>query len=110
MPRRRRRPTARRPNCNAAPKRAKATKPPPRLPRAAAPAPAPDGETPKLQRRSEAGESSETAAEAAAGDAPPAAERNDPRRYTDAQIIQDARAAAGTFSAGLPNYLVQQVT
>src|ERR1035438_4792932 len=44
-------------------------------------APAPDGETPKLQRRSEAGESSETAAEPAAGDAPPAAESNDPRRY-----------------------------
>ena len=75
-----------------------------------APAPAPDGETPKLQRRSEAGESTETAAEAAAPDAPAAAESIDPRRYTDAQIVQDARAAAGAFSAGLPNYLVQQVT
>src|ERR1035438_8583644 len=76
----------------------------------AAPAPAPAGAPPKQQRRSEAGESTETAAEAAAPDPPAAAESIDPRRYTDAQIVQDARAAAGAFSAGLPNYLVQQVT
>ena len=66
-----------------------------------------DGEAPKLQRRSDPAES---AADAAAPDALPAAESNDPRRNTDAQIIQDARAAAGAFSASLPNYLVQQVT
>jgi hypothetical protein len=66
-----------------------------------------DGDAPKLQRRSDAAEGT---ADAAGPDAPPAAESNDPRRYTDAQIIQDARAAASTFSAGLPNYLVQQVT
>ena len=34
----------------------------------------------------------------------------DPARYTDAQILQDARTAAAAFSASLPNYLVQQVT
>jgi hypothetical protein len=79
-------------------------------------APAADGETPRLQRRSEAGESAENAggagapATAAASEAEPPAASNDPGRYTDAQIIQDARAAAGAFSASLPNYLVQQVT
>jgi hypothetical protein len=66
-----------------------------------------DGEAPKLGRRSDAGEST---ADVAAPDAGPAAESNDPRRYTDEQIIQDARAAAGAFSASLPDYLVQQVT
>jgi hypothetical protein len=54
------------------------------------------------------------AEDGAAADVPPTAgpavESNDPRRYTDAQIIQDARAAAGVFSASLPDYLVQQVT
>ena len=70
-----------------------------------------DGESPKLQRRSEPGEGSGDAAAPDAGpDAGPAAESNDPRRYTDEQIIRDARAAAGAFSAGLPDYLVQQVT
>jgi hypothetical protein len=66
-----------------------------------------DGESPKPGHRSDAGEGT---ADAAAPDAGPAAESNDPRRYTDEQIIQDARAAAGAFSASLPDYLVQQVT
>jgi len=74
-----------------------------------------DGEAPKLQRRPGAAESS---SDGAAPDAAPPAEggaangtvNNDPRRYTDAQIIQDARTTAGAFSASLPNYLVQQVT
>jgi hypothetical protein len=65
-----------------------------------------DGDAPRLQR---AGGKDGTA-EAAAPDAAAEAANNDPRRYTDAQIIQDARTAAGTFSASLPNYLVQQVT
>jgi hypothetical protein len=34
----------------------------------------------------------------------------DPRSDTDEQIIRDARAAAKEFSAGLPNFLVQQNT
>jgi hypothetical protein len=67
-----------------------------------------DGESPKLGRRSDTGEG--TTADAAAPDAGPAADSGDPRRYTDEQIIQDARAAAGAFSASLPDYLVQQVT
>ena len=66
-----------------------------------------DGDTPKLGRRSDTGEGT---ADAAAPDAGPAADSGDPRRYTDEQIIQDARAAAGAFSASLPDYLVQQVT
>jgi hypothetical protein len=66
-----------------------------------------DGEAPKLPRRSETGEGT---ADAAAPDAGPAAGSGDPGRYTDEQIIQDARAAAGAFSASLPDYLVQQVT
>jgi hypothetical protein len=66
-----------------------------------------DGEAPKVQRRAD---SAGSPAGDAAPDAAPAAESNDPRRYTDAQIIQDARTAAGTFSASLPNYLVEQVT
>jgi hypothetical protein len=66
-----------------------------------------DGEAPKLQRRSDAGEGP---ADAPEPDVVPAAESNDPRRYTDERIIQDARAAAGAFSAGLPDYLAQQVT
>ncbi|MCX6632744.1 MAG: hypothetical protein NTW28_34520 [Candidatus Solibacter sp.] len=66
-----------------------------------------DGELPKLQRRPGAEES---AADAAGPDAAGPSEANEPRRYTDAQIIQDARAAASAFSASLPNYLVQQVT
>src|ERR1039458_3861394 len=66
-----------------------------------------DGDAPKLGRRSDAGEA---AVDPAAPDAGPAAESNDPRHYTDEQIIQDARAAAGAFSASLPDYLVQQVT
>jgi hypothetical protein len=75
---------------------------------AAAPVGAPaDGDAPKMQRRSDSGEST---AEVAAPDPEPPAESGDPRHYTDAQIIQDARAAAGAFSASLPDYLVQQVT
>src|ERR1019366_3244349 len=66
-----------------------------------------DGDAPKLGRRSDAGEA---AADATAPDAEPAAESNDPRHYTDEQIIQDAPAPAATFSASLPDYLVQQVT
>ena len=66
-----------------------------------------DGDAPKLQRQSGGAEGT---ADAAASDAAGGAASNDPRRYTDAQIIQDARTAAGTFSASLPNYLVQQVT
>ena len=66
-----------------------------------------DGDAPKLQRRTEG---SESTSDVAAPDDAPAAGSNDPRRYTDAQIIQDARTAAGTFSASLPNYLVEQVT
>jgi hypothetical protein len=65
-----------------------------------------DGDTPKLQRRSDAA----GAAPDAAPDAAPAPESVDPKHYTDAQIITDARVAAGTFSASLPNYVVQQVT
>jgi hypothetical protein len=65
-----------------------------------------DGDAPKLQRHAEAPEG---AADSAPGDAGPP-ESTDPKRYTDAQIIQDARAAAGSFSASLPNYLVEQVT
>jgi hypothetical protein len=61
-----------------------------------------DGDAPKLQRQSGAEGTGDAVA--------PDAASNDPRRYTDAQIIQDARTAAGTFSASLPNYLVQQVT
>ena len=75
--------------------------------------PTDDADAPKLQRHGDTPESAPGAADAAAppdaGPAP-APESNDPRRYTDAQIIQDARVAAGAFSAGLPNYLVQQVT
>jgi hypothetical protein len=41
--------------------------------------------------------------------APPVASK-DPSRNTDEAIIQDARAAAQTFSASLPDYLVEQVT
>lgn len=75
---------------------------------ATAPAePTEDGDAPKLQHRPDVDEGSPGAA---APDAAPAAEANDPRRNTDAQIIQDARAAAGAFSASLPNYLVQQAT
>jgi hypothetical protein len=70
--------------------------------------PADDGDAPKLQRRSEPAEGATEAP--AAPDAGPPAESNDPRRYTDEQIVQDARTAAGAFSAGLPNYLVHQVT
>ena len=66
-----------------------------------------DGEAPKPGRR---GDAAEGTADAAAPDAGPAAGSNDPRRYTDEQIIQDARAAAGAFSSSLPDYLVQQVT
>jgi hypothetical protein len=66
-----------------------------------------DGDAPKMQRRGDAGEST---ADVAAPDIEPPVDSTDPRRYTDAQIIQDARAAAGAFSAGLPDYLVQQVT
>jgi hypothetical protein len=66
-----------------------------------------DGEAPKPGRRSDTGEGT---ADAATPDAVPSAGSNDPRRYTDEQIIQDARAAAGAFSASLPDYLVQQVT
>jgi hypothetical protein len=40
---------------------------------------------------------------------PPAAPR-DPKLDTDKQIIADAREAAKEFSAGLPNFLVQQDT
>ena len=67
-----------------------------------------DGEAPKLGRRSDTAEG--TADAAAPPDAGPTAESSDPRRYTDEAIIQDARAAAGAFSASLPDYLVQQVT
>ena len=68
-----------------------------------------DGDAPPtLQRRPE-GAVTETAAEAGP-DPEPSAASNDPRRNTDEQIIQDTRAAATAFSAGLPNYLVQQVT
>jgi len=66
-----------------------------------------DGDAPKLQRRAEG---SESTSDVAAPDDAPAVGSNDPKRYTDAQIIQDARTAAGTFSASLPNYLVEQVT
>ena len=68
-----------------------------------------DGEAPKLERRRDAGEGTAGAAPDTP-DAAPAAESNDPGRYTDERMIQDARAAAGAFSAGLPDYLVQQVT
>jgi hypothetical protein len=70
-------------------------------------APAEDGEAPTPGHRSDTGEGT---AAAAAPDAGPATGSNDPERYTDERIIQDARAAAGAFSASLPDYLVQQVT
>jgi len=71
------------------------------------PAAADEGDAPKLRRVSggNQGTPDTPAPDAASGSA-----SNDPKRYTDAQIIQDARTAAGTFSASLPNYLVQQVT
>jgi len=48
---------------------------------------------------------------AAAGTAPVGVSvPRDPRLDTDEQVIRDARAAAKEFSAGLPNFLVQQNT
>lgn len=74
--------------------------------------PTDDGDAPKLQRHGDTPDSASGASDSAtpADAGPPPESNNDPRRYTDAQIIQDARVAAGTFSASLPNYLVQQVT
>lgn len=49
-------------------------------------------------------------APAPAGEAGPPAIRRDPRGTSNDQWIADARAAAAAFSAGLPDYLAQQVT
>jgi hypothetical protein len=46
----------------------------------------------------------------ASGDSGPPAIRRDPKATSDDQIIGDARAAAASFSASLPDYLAQQVT
>ncbi len=65
-------------------------------------APLPDEAPPKIQRRPQGGQSQPYKGEP--DDAPaPAAALLDP-------VIEDARAAAQTFSATLPNYLVQQHT
>jgi hypothetical protein len=77
--------------------------------------PATDGDEPKLRRRADGTESEAEAPTAGKdpGSDPgpaPAAGLGDPRRNTDEAIIADARETAGTFSATLPNYLVEQVT
>ncbi|MEO8596751.1 MAG: hypothetical protein ABI759_25760 [Candidatus Solibacter sp.] len=63
-----------------------------------------DSEAPKLKRAEGGGDDDSTPAP------PTASGTKDPARNTDAQIIADARAAAQSFSAGLPDYLVEQVT
>jgi len=86
--------------------------------------PSPDPEPEKLERKPAAANEAagtEPAAGAAAersetvsapvGVAPVGvAVPRDPRNDTDEQIVRDARTAAREFSAGLPNFLVQQNT
>src|SRR5208282_2546245 len=68
-----------------------------------------DSHRPTLKREgsSESGEGGGAAAEPAA--AAPAATR-DANLMGDAEIIQEARNAATTFSQGLPNFLAHQIT
>jgi hypothetical protein len=69
--------------------------------------------SPSPGETAESGSASAPSASDTSGEAvapPPESNSTDPARFTDARIIEDARAAAATFSSTLPNYLVQQVT
>jgi hypothetical protein len=86
--------------------------------------PSPDAEPEKLERKPAAADeparteaspgaaaASSEKASAPVGVAPAGVSApRDPRSDTDEQIVRDARAAAKEFSAGLPNFLVQQDT
>jgi hypothetical protein len=69
------------------------------------------GDRPTLKRdgASESGEGSGASAPAESPAAAPAATR-DVNLMGDAEIIQEARMAAESFSQGLPNYLAHQIT
>jgi hypothetical protein len=67
---------------------------------------APKAEAPKAEAPSAAAES----ASEPAGGVPVAPEPREPRLETDAAILSDARAAASSYTANLPNFLAEQNT
>src|SRR5262249_44534469 len=69
-----------------------------------------DNDRPILRRGPEAGAAETPTPSSPAAAAPKSNELSSPKSNEPGAIITDAREAAASFSAGLPNFLVQQVT